>query len=565
MSIIAHRKLLESRRRLLQRQLKNLQALQRGCTATAPDRMGPLSVCYDNRHKKTYYQNWERRTRALQAQKNLSLEECEEVINQALGWKYYQGICEDLREENLENPAAKKTSPESSLSEHAALLRTALYHFKIKGAPKVAENYLNQALTLSSGPALWGRIESTVYRSALYEYLSLVAEERGQLALADKYLSQALQRPLENINEHYKIKYQYLKRALLAIRQQDPQRALTDLARALTMRPTGRRREIDIFYLDDLILWEQTKVHRRQGRRRPAQQKLVELINMCKLNYNPPNKAIGVLSQDELLALLTKYQGHLATTALGRVAPQYQTPPPGPELPDNYGSFQVNAKCPIYQNFIVRTRAKKNKTAQDWKYLVAYEFSRHSLCRPYECVLGPTQVTPAALVLQTTWRAGVEEFFIQRNYIHARQVITAALKKTPDYLGYELAAKVNMALGDYAAALASLTEGITQAQKNRCHQPLEAATPEQVKVYHLLRGIAYAQMRDPVAADAEFGAGLRIHLILDDFFPKLNDLFYWERAKVRKAAGQRTAALKDLENIKQNPVVKEFSVFLQKN
>ena len=507
----------------------------------------------------------ERRTRALQTQKKLSLEECEEAINQALGWKYYQGICEDLREENLENLARKKSGPEDSLSRHAVLLRTALYHFKIKGTPAAAENYLNQALALVPAAAPLSRIEKAVYRPALYEYLSLIAEERGQLALAHKYLSQALQRPLENINEHYKVKYQLLKRALLAIRLQDPQGALNDLTRALTIRPTGRRPEIDIFYLDDLILWEQTKVHQRHGARRPAQQKLVELINICKLNYNPPNKARGVLSRDGLLTLLTNYQAHLAALTPGRTAPKHQTPPQGPELPDNYDSFQVNAKCPIYQNFIVRTRAKKNKTAQDWEYLVAYEFSRYSLCRPYDCVLSATQITPAPAVLQKAWRAGVEEFFIQRNYIRARKAISVALKKTPDYLGYELAAKANMALGDYAAALAGLTEGIKQAQKNRRHLPWAAATPEQIKVYHLLRGIAYAQMHDPVAAEVEFAAGLRIPLILDNFFPKLNDLFYWERAKVRKASGQRAAALGDLENIKQNQVVKEFLVFLQKN
>ena len=314
MTISQQRKALEHNKDTLFRAIelieKNIKSLQ----LSQSDPNSILNSCYDNRHNKIYYKNFERRALTLRNKTKLSAPEQEIVINHMLSCVYYPNLYPDFLECNLKNKYSKNEFmnmltdmyTDDHIEKVSKLLKLGLYCFKIKLAPVRAEQYLVAALKSAQQNPLLCKTAKEIYIPVIYDYLSIILDEQGRVTQAITYLTKSI-----NLKEQYKtdrdlIKYQYIKQALLYSSMGEFTNALDNLNKALNYKNhliTGGR----VFYMNGIIYWEKVKIFAQKKNYLDAKKTLTELITICQKNYVKYNKSPVASSQECILTLLKNY------------------------------------------------------------------------------------------------------------------------------------------------------------------------------------------------------------------------------------------------------------------
>ena len=520
-------------------------------------------VCYDNRKSKRYFDICEDRALELREKTTLIRDEQTKVIDQALGYVYYRNFYPDLLEENLtqggvlENYSAE---PENKIID---LIRLGLRELKTNDNPEIATWHLMDALGQTLNSSRIADFHQKRLIPALYDYLAMAAEKQQYIARACEYLTLAIKSHEERQSAAMIIKYLRLRRAYMHLWLGNPMGAMSDLNLALTWRgcPAGR---YDIFKLDELVYWEKAKVYFEQKNYAGAIDVLHELINICQLTYKRPDCSAAALPKAALLSQISKLIRELKAEHAAHfptIRPDLSPPLPRPEALENYDSFQVNSKCVAYQAFIAKIHAKPSKNARDWEYLAAFEFSRYDNNREYENAI-PARIGAQANEISNWWTEGVRLFYYKRDYQKSAKFFAQYLTRWPDLSAYELAAKAKLAFGDYQGALKYAAAGLTYLKKIVNGQMTSIPQEAQFKMYHLLRGIAYAKTGDSARAVTELTTGLRRRRALFARYDKIRSLLYWERARLLLSLNDHAGAVHDLEQIEKNSAVRHYLKFL---
>ena len=557
-------KVLATRRQELQNAVAWLCAYQPPPTRSLQEL--PAGVCYDNRHPKNYYAKIEQAVLELGRRRRLNQTERELIIDQALSSVYYKDFYPEFAERFLVPFGREKFQLWNHCQQAEQTMNLSLLYYKIKPDLPRAQKYLIGALTVLARGRGIDAGEKIVLTGRCYDYLSMLAEHQGMLKQAVVYLTQALRQNEQHPEYFYTyqrscdqglIKYQYIKRALLQRQLNAPAAALNDLAQALTHRG-GVYPPTKILAFDEVIYWERAKTLAHQQNYAAAQKALTTAINLCQLNYDRRPGQRAAPAKELLLEHLNNYRAVLAKKS--RPAPALSAAHSSearPEARRNYDTFQVNPKCTEYLAFIAKVHAKPSKTARDWEYLAAYEFSRFANCRPYEEKIAPVLPGDDADKINW-WIPGLRHLYLTRDYHRAAQFFDKYLATTPDLLGYELTAKAKMALGEYAAAVKDLTRGLAQLKKVPRTPENEKTLPGQGVIFHLLRGIAYRQLGEPDRAGKEFTAGLSEGWVQSDIYGKITEQLRWERARLALSTGHSAAAQADIQRIKYNRAAKKY-------
>ena len=519
---------------------------------------GP-AVCYDNRHPEAHYLNLKHRCQTLGRKNKLSAGERQEIINAALGYSYYPHLYLIFHHADLKNYVPAKTAPGAYEEKIIQLLKRGAYCKIIARAPLHAQKYFQQAL--AHPPPVKNMEVRNCMLPQIYDYLSIALEARRQFPQAEKCLTRALALGRKTRVDTCMIKYQYIKRALLRRRAGALRLALQDLSAAATWR-TDYFRALTVFDLDEVIYWEKAKIFMLLKDYESAQKMLGQLWAICELNYYPPETA----AVPRGLLLETLKNSRAALSAQKSAVPEEGLPAPTaprsfPELPTNYDTFQVNTYCPAYQDFIAKLHARAPKSTQDWEYIVAYRFSRLGDKRPYEKLIAPTARTAAEN--DKDWLCpALQNFYCRRDYRATLRVLEQPLAQSPHCVGFELAAKAHLAQGDYPAALMCLEQGQALIKKLCPPGAAKKGYAAQIKMYLLLQGIAAAKIDQLTAARRACAAALKIVAPAEDTYRRMDDLLYWELARLELRAENHSAALGYLRKIHNVGVIREYLEFL---
>ena len=549
--------IMQKHRQVLTQKIEQLIATQNSWEAR---RRGP-AACYDYRYPEAYYLNLKHRCQTLSRKNKLSAGEREEIINAALAHSYYSHLNLIFSQPDLENYSTRQPAPGEYWERIVQSLKRGAYYQKIQPAPRQAQKYFQQALARTRATRAGGMALRNSLLPQVYDYLAIALEARRLFSQAETCLTRALTLGRENRTEPHMIKHLYIKRALLRRRTGALREALEDLTAAAAWR-TDYFRERTVFDLDDVIYWEKAKIYLEMKDYRAAQKMLTQLMNVCELNYRP--RAPGAVPRCLLRETLKNHHAALAAkqaAARGKDLPLVLEPDSFPELPSNYDIFQVNTYCPNYQDFIALIYAQDNKSAQDWEYIVAYRLSRLGDKRPYEKLIAPYVRREGGN--DKEWlRAALQNFYYRRDYSTTMHILDQHLAQTPDCGGFELAAKVHLARGDYKAALKYLARGQALVKKLCPGGAPEKAYSGQRKMYLLLQGIAAARMHKGAPARRDFAAALKIDAATEDSYRRVDDLIYWELARLELRAGNRAAALGYFKKIYHHEVINEYWAFL---
>ena len=403
-----------------------------------------------------------------------------------------------------------------------------LHHFKIKNAPVEAVACLRRALTKVSNAYILQKRRLRGSKQEIYDYLSMVFEGNNLRGPARKYLDLAIKAGETLKHDPDLLKYQYIKRALLHAHARRFHPALADLTHALALRPICYA-DTSVFFLDDVIYWEQAKILKALKNYPAARAAVAQVINLCQLNY----KGAPAAARPLLLGTLKKYHTHLVGIKTAARRRRASTPPVNAERPENYDSFQVNSKCPIYLDFIAGIHAKPIKSLRDWEYLAAYKFSRYTDKRSYEAFVPDQRVAPEPADPRIGKR-GLQYFYVERAYSAAEQFFAAALKTAPNLELYELCARAQIAGGNYSAAVATLTQLLTHIQHLEDTKSADYFINERKMLCRLMRGVAYAKINETVTAWTDFTTGLTHHVIRPHQYSKIYNMLLWERGKIAR-------------------------------
>ena len=437
---------------------------------------------------------------------------------------------------------------------------------KIKKSPRLAQKYCNQAWALLDKNKGISRNKKAYLRTCICDNNSIIAETIQQLPDAVRHLDAALKyAPAQGELrvDDTRVKYLYIKRALLHARQNDYALALHDLDRALAH---GWHNKVvvevlnltDILELDEIIYWERVKIYLKIKNFTKARECLSQLINFTQINLdNWHSRSLTALPPD-LIARMRELYGLLPAEDSVEISPEprgYQPPPARPEAPANYDSFQPNPKCPQYQEFIAKIMTKPKKTLRELEYLVAFKFSIYQDNREYAKDVAPV-TKPRRGTKKYWWTPGLRDFFLTREYRQAAQFFAHAVKQTPTLLGYELAGKAYMASGQHKKAIKLLTKGIKGARAAAAAATDKYPDQLQMKILLLMRGIAYGKVLEPAAALKDYNTALR--LVPSHNFLKLGSILLWERARLYLARGEVSVAIKGLKEIGANYACHEY-------
>ena len=536
-----HRANLEKQRRIVAQKIKAVAAMlqQLKLPTVVPG-------IYDNRHPEAVYKKLEQRAAQLQKRKNLTAPEQEELLNQLLGLPYYQNFYADFHEVRAAAPPKIEHAREEPFRGLFHAIARGLHCFKVKNSPDAALECLRLARRKSCG---WSILENGRLRGSkaeIYDYMAMILEGGGVRGEARKYLDWSIGEGEPNNNNPDLQKYQYIKRALLQVQDKQFLAALTDLAHALTIRPVMYV-DTSIFWLDEVIYWEQAKIFKALKDYSAAAACVAQVIHLSQLNRKNSAAGPGAV----LLRTLKKYQAQLAAEKPVSPLQIYHAAAARAERRENYDSFQVNSKCPVYLKFIASIHEKPEKSFRDWEYLAAYKFSRHIDKRSYESSVPSNRVAPEGDVSGIDKR-GLQYLYLERNYEAAAEVFSAALKKQRHNQLYELCARAQIASGNYKAAVATLTNVIsprTPPAKFDLNNMFENNTQ---KFCRLMRGVAWSKINHPQAAREDFTAGLAYPVAPGRSYPKVHNMLLWERAKLARTQGETALAVADLKLITGN-------------
>ena len=520
-------------------------------------------TCYDNRHSEEYLKLLEEHVAEFHEKNSLALWERAKMIDQALGYAHYRNFYPDLWDNNLTLPPPLKNHTSRVEDKILRLMKLGLRELKITSDYPKATRLLMDALKQTQRAPALSQSSKAILLPALYDYLAMATEPQLYIAAACKFLTLAIEGYEQRPADARITKYVRLRRAYLHLWLGNPGAALVDLNQALTWRGRSAGRE-DIFILDEIIYWEKAKVFIEQNQYACAITALHELINACQLNYKRRDVTPAALPKATLITEILNLIETLSQKPPikpGVPLPGYAPRRSRPEARSNYDSFQVNAKCVEYQAFIAKIHAAPRKTDRDWQYLAVYEFSRYGNNRTYEAAI-PIRAGGETIGPDNWWTPGVRLFYLERDYRAAAQFFTNYLTQTPDFLGYELAAKAQLALGDYSAALKYSTKGIALLKKSVARRATDFLEEAQFKIYHLLRAVAYINLGKPARAEAEFAAGLRRRRAQFERIDKIHSLLHWERARLRLTQKNYNGALHDLKKIEGNIAVQKYLKFL---
>ena len=513
-------------------------------------------VCYDNRYSADYYQQREKHCQKLLAKNKRSRADNIEIITQALSDDYRDKLYLELDDKLLLGEACQQPRPGDPEKLIFWLIAQGGGSLTLGISLPTAEKYLHNALTLLMAPPPTLVPEVEVLRGQIYNYQAMLAEARQDFSTAARYLDKAISVALgDSRPPALNIKYLYLRRAMAYEHIKEYGAALDDLTHALNYRK-GLMLYGPIYRLDKLIIWEQIKIFITSKDFPAAQKNLKRLHNLIVLTKAPdpghpdqPPRALLSVINDLISSIPSKKSGAPAI-------PDYYPRPTSPEARGNYLSYQVNAKCDKYQEFIAKLYAKPQKSLRAWKYLVVYEFALFAdPAREYDddfiIPAAPTTGNP-----KRWWILGVYYLYVERDYHKADEIFTRQLKRRACLTGYELAAKTKLALRDYKAVPPLIAKGIKLQEESHQHNPGLPGDRELLDTYLLLRGIAYGKLNRPAAALKDFNRALATPK--PGVCYKLTDILLWERAQVHLRRGEITSALRDLQDIKQNGACEKY-------
>ena len=517
-------------------------------------RRAGAAACYDNRHPEAYYLKLKNRCETLRMKNKLTACERQEVINAALGYSYHPHLYLIFSSKDLKNFSVRQPAPAEYWETIVQSIKRGTYYQIIAPAPRRAEKYFRQALRRTHPAHTKGKQLTSNLLPPAYDYLSMALEARRLFPQAEECLTRALELGINGGNAEHMTKYQYIKRAQLRVRAGALCAALGDLTAAAAWR-TDYFRAVTVFDLEEVIYWEKAKIFMLLKDYGAAQKMLTQLLNICELNYHPPDNA----AVPRLFLLQTIKNHHAALRGEKKAGPGKNLPADTmaaaqPELPTNYDTFQVNTDCPDYQNFIAKIHAQDTKSFKDWEYIVAYRLSRLGDKRPYEKLLAPFARKPA--LDGTEWLvAALQNFYHKRDYPGTIRVLKRHLPQTPDCVGFELAAKAHLAQGDYKSALKYLSRGQALVKKLLAQGAAEKSYRGQIKMYHLLQGIAAAKINKLDRARGELAAALKLDAGWEDSYRRNDDLAYWELARLELRAENIPAAIRNLKKIYNRRVI----------
>ena len=236
-----------------------------------------------------------------------------------------------------------------------------------------------------------------------------------------------------------------------------------------------------------------------------------------------------------------------------------------PEALENYDSFQVNSKCPVYQDFIAKIRCKKQKTLRDWEYLVAYDFSRFGDKRYYEGLVAPVSWNDLNSKNKHLV-PGLQYFYLKRDYAKAVEFFDKQAKRNQLCESYELLTRALFAAGNYKEVITTLSLEINKLEKTIAKQySWDTSHIEPKEMFMLIRGAAYIKERQMAAALADFSEGVRLREQGRERYKKIHDMLRWERARLLVQLGRTHEALEDLAKIKYNRACRHYTNILANN
>ena len=546
--------ILEKHRVVLSQRIKALARQRRFLQTQLNEQKFPTAVFYDNRFNKKYFKTVQKRCTELQAKKTRSTRELEELINFGLSGLYAQDFYPDLAENRIMSWHKIRPGESDAPLDH---LFNGFYYFKISSNPSRAQKYFSKGLTRIKNYPSSSSDLNRQFKATFYNCLAMSAEALNQPSVAIDCLTKAIQLHEASLLEQHSIKYLCIRRGMLHAGAKNYDLALADLTQAARYRIKNQR-DNSILNLDDVICWEQAKICCALGATAAAHQLLDQLIGLYKLNHHDLCQSLDLPPPSRLIQIIKNYRARLPKNqprGEATTIDNYLISPPL-ESPGNYKSCLVNVKCPHYQKFISELQSQRKHNAVELEYLAAYYFGCAGNNRDYEAGV-PRNLGKLSPWKDKWWLGGVRNFYLLGDYVAAAEFFENYVEKTPDSLGYELAAKARLATGARSLAQHQLTAGLTLLKKQVGAGEPRAQQIEQIKSYHLLQGIIYFKQNKNSLALKEFENGLQLYLptfLINTIDPML----YWNRALVWLAMGETPKACDDLREIKDNPAVKKY-------